>query len=277
MSAQKKDLVVSPVPEQRLKLITSRECGSANTLRAELTQQFNPVGPLHQFLVEELARRAAQVREFDDALATLRDEGEAALANVLKSSGTDSQPKLGVARAGAVAADRCEGVLRQGLAASRGFYRALEALRELQADRQDEAQHELRRPDNRFGTEQACYAYLVRRYADGSQLCRGCGQSGGGSFIAARRCWECGRCKAQTGLRVGTCMERSALPLSKWFAAIRALLLRPTITSGELGKILKIDRIQTARDMAKKIRKAIAAENASALLAGLADVYLTFT
>ena len=76
---------------------------------------------------------------------------------------------------------------------------------------------------------------------------------------------------------MGTCLERSALPLTKWFAALRALLLRPMITSGELGKILRIDRIQTVRDMAKKIRKAIAAEDASTLLAGLDDVYLTFT
>jgi hypothetical protein len=72
-------------------------------------------------------------------------------------------------------------------------------------------------------------------------------------------------------------MERSALPLVTWFAAIRALLLRPSITPTELAKTLKIGRVQTVRDMAKTIRQAIAAENASTLMAGLDEVYLTVT
>ena len=62
MIEQKKDLVVSPVQEERLTLITSRESWSADNLRAEFTRQFNPVGPLHQILVEELARRRSDSR-----------------------------------------------------------------------------------------------------------------------------------------------------------------------------------------------------------------------
>jgi hypothetical protein len=72
-------------------------------------------------------------------------------------------------------------------------------------------------------------------------------------------------------------MERSALPLTKWFAAIRAVLLRPAIAAAELAKNLGIDRVQTVRGMIEKIRQAVAAENASELLAGLDDAYLVCT
>jgi hypothetical protein len=277
MIAQEKDFNASTVQDGRLALLGSDNGCSADTLRIALTQQFNPVGPVEQILVEELARRAAQMREFDDALATLRGQAAAALANVWNASGNCFDSKLGVARAGAIAADRCEALLRQGLAVTRGFYRALDAMRELRADHDDDTWHELLRPDHRFSTEQACYVYLARRHADGLQPCRRCGQSDGGSFIAARVCWECGRCKAQTGIRVGTCMQRSALPLTKWFAAIRALLLRPNTTPAEMATILKIGRLQTVRDMTTTIRRALAAENAGALLAGLDEVYLGFT
>ena len=71
-------------------------------------------------------------------------------------------------------------------------------------------------------------------------------------------------------------MERSALPLTKWFAAIRMILLSPTIATQELAIALKIDRRQTIRNMMKRIRAAVNAQDPSAALAGLDELYLGF-
>jgi hypothetical protein len=72
-------------------------------------------------------------------------------------------------------------------------------------------------------------------------------------------------------------MERSAIPLTIWFATIRTLLLRPAVTPAELAKSLYIARVQTVRGMITKVRQAMATENASERLAGLDEVFLPFT
>ena len=131
-------------------------------------------------------------------------------------------------------------------------------------------------PDPRFCSEQGCLAHLVRRYVYGSCACRRCGAVSEGCFIAARAAWQCAHCHAQTGVRCGTCMERSALPLTKWFAAIRIVLLLPTIATEELAIVLKIDRRQTVRNMIKRIRAAANSQDPSAALAGLDELYLGF-
>ena len=71
-------------------------------------------------------------------------------------------------------------------------------------------------------------------------------------------------------------MARSAVPLTKWFAAIRIVLLSPTIATEELAAALKIDRRQTVRNMIKRIRAAVSAPDPSAALAGLDELYLGF-
>lgn len=71
-------------------------------------------------------------------------------------------------------------------------------------------------------------------------------------------------------------MEHSAVPLTKWFAAIRIVLLAPTIATEELAAAIKIDRRQTVRNMVKRIRAAVIAEEPSTALAGLDQLYLGF-
>ncbi len=75
------------------------------------------------------------------------------------------------------------------------------------------------------------------------------------------------------GLRVGTVIERSALPLVKWFAAIRIVLLWPDVTTHDLSEKVGIKRGPTVRSVARRIRTAMASDNASKLLAGLDVVY----
>jgi transposase-like protein len=231
----------------------------------------NPVGPIEGFLVEELSRRAAQTRDYDAALDALRREGEAAFLSIIRADG-DSDAAENLARAGVVASEKHESLMRQGLASSRGFLRALREIREIRASFVES--NSVLYPDPRFCSEQRCLAYLVRRYVHGSCACRRCGAVSVGSFVAAKAAWQCAHCHAQTGLRYGTCMERSALPLTKWFAAIRFALLSPTITTEKLAKILAIDRRQTVRNMIKRIRAAVNSPYPSAALAGLDELYL---
>jgi hypothetical protein len=242
--------------------------------RPSFYRELNPVGSIEQVLVEELARRAAEMHEFDKARGVMRATAEQTFVNLVRASDDTSQEALDVARAGATATPQCETLLRQGLAATAAFYRALETLQKLQYNRSGDAWLMLRRPDARFTTERACLAYLARRYVDLKVACRRCGSSGRGSLIAIRACWECGHCRAQTGVRIGTCMARSALPLVVWFGAIRAVLLCPGITPANLAELLGIRRVQTIAGIKKKIQRAIASERASLLLAGLDQVVL---
>jgi hypothetical protein len=237
------------------------------------TAQFNPVQPIEHLLVEELARRAGQMREFDTALSTLRREHESALANIVGSRATESDAAFSVARASVLGSGQHESILRQGLAASRGLYRALRELHEFKEIQAKNGGNNLLLPDHRFRSEQSCCAYLVRRYVQGMCRCRCCGAVRCGCFVASRLAWECGHCKTQTGLRHGTCMERSPLPLTLWFFAIRLVLWHPAITPVDLKTMLRIHRVQTVRTVVTRIQKAMESDDASAMLAGLDEAY----
>ncbi len=237
------------------------------------TAQFNPVQPTEHLLVEELARRAGQMREFDSALCTLRREHESAIANIVRARATESDAALSVARASVLASGQHEAILRQGLAASRGLYRALRELHNVNEIQARNGGNNPLLPDHRFGSEQSCCAYLVRRYAQGICGCRRCGAVRCGCFVASRLAWECGHCKAQTGLRHGTCMERSPLPLTLWFFAIRVVLWHPAIAPADLKTMLRIHRVQTVRTVVTRIKNAMDSDGASAMLAGLDEAY----
>jgi hypothetical protein len=243
-------------------------------LLAEFSLHFNPVGPVEQILVHEAARRAAQMAEFDTALAALRQESEPALLAVLSSPSTDSAAAQQIATASVLGSARHEAIVRQGLASARGFGHAIRELDYYRSRTPADAWGNSLLIDPRFSTEPACYAHLVRRFVFGKCGCGACGAITQGSFISVRLCWQCGQCRAQTGLRVGTCTERSPIPLTKWFAAIRTLLLAPSLAVAELAQFLQIDRRQTVRNMAERIRAARDSSDATNRLAGLDELYL---
>jgi len=107
-----------------------------------------------------------------------------------------------------------------------------------------------------------CEEYLKKRLQHASWPCPGCG-SANGHWLPSRRCWECGRCRRQTGLRIGTVMQGSPIPLLKWFLAIQSLLIDPRTSTAEVGRRIGIDRDATVRRLIKKIRSAIASPDAS--------------
>jgi hypothetical protein len=130
------------------------------------------------------------------------------------------------------------------------------------------------RPDPRFATEPACCAYLVRRLRHGKVCCRKCGQPCGGKWLARNHSWQCAGCGAQTGIRCGSVMAHSALPLCTWFHAIKLQLLRPSISIAEMSNVLAIRRRPTVVAMRKRIRQALESNEATQLLVGLDQAYL---
>lgn len=248
-----------------------------NAYRNEFYREYNPVGFTERTIVNDLARRAANMELLESVTAALQRQGAGALLDVtLPLSGEIGGTCEDAVLAAAIASGRIDECQRQSLGNSRAFYHALDVLRKLQTDRRRYSTVDLYRPDQRFMTEADCTFYLLHRFEGGEQTCRRCG-SANGCWIASRRCWECGSCKAQVGLRVGTVMERSALPLVQWFAAIRIVFLAPSITTSELSEMVGIKRGATVRSMSEKIRAAMASEDASKLLAELDGIYTPTT
>jgi hypothetical protein len=276
MSEDNTDVIVATLPVRNV-ASTNRDVTLAEASRdlpSTFSTALNPVGPVERFLVEEIARRATDTRDYHAAIDSLRRDGEAAYLSVLSPPDGKVASAHNLARASVLGSERHESLMRQGLASTRGFFRALDALREVRAPVHELGSSSLPVRDPRFATEQACAVYLVRRYVHGTSICRRCGKAAMGSFVAARSCWQCAGCRTQTGLRYGTCMERSPLPLTQWFAAIRIVLLYPTIPTEELAAALNVGRRQTVRNVIRRIRAAVSAPDPSAALAGLDELYL---
>jgi transposase-like protein len=242
--------------------------GRLDEYREAYLQEERPVGPTEHALVREMAHHSATMDLLNEAISAIQRQGARDLPEFAQFTGEIGSALYDTVLTGAMtqeAVDRCEKQLRSH---SRGFHRALAKLEELQARRQEAEAGEMEIPPNPFTIEAACETYLAERFKTGKCLCPRCG-SGNGRHITSHRCWECADCGCQTGLRHGTVMADSPLPLATWFTAIWLLLWRPTITTAELVSALGINRIMTARSLTAKIRAAMAAENAGALLAGL--------
>ncbi len=238
-------------------------------------REFNPQGLREHLLAQDAARRAVQLI-FDGQLCdTLQDQFADTLASANQTAEAGVFSQL-LAQARLSVSDRYTALNRQNLDNADVLFRQLQQLQELQRNR-TETQIRLTDRDPRFLSESACLTYLVRRYRLGEQPCSRCGQAGRGSWIASRQSWECGSCKTQIGVRVGTVMQRSKLQLRVWFAAIQTVLTNPDVAPGELSRRTGIHRAATMRHVVKKIRAAMIADNASALLAGLDEVFLACT
>jgi hypothetical protein len=202
-----------------------------------------------------------------EGVPAIQRQAARALGCFVTEGGASQEELDDTVLAGAMVSPGHDRAQRHDLGQARAFYRALAKLEERQAKRKN-AHAVLAEPANLFAAEFECEAYLVRRFKTGQVRCAKCGATRG-HHLPSRRCWECGQCGRQTGLRAGTVMANSPIPLVAWFAAIRLLLWRPTINNAELAEKLGIGREATVRGMAKKIRAAIASKDASDLLAGL--------
>ena len=239
-------------------------------LLGELQQELRPVGALEHIMVRDLARKAAGMDLFDSAARAATRQSAAAISELLATTGAMEWSPDAVL-AGAVAAEGPDRLTRHGLVQTRGFYRALKTLHELRTIRNavaNDAAANLPNMPAAFASEAACEAFLVERFQRGLCACASCGETGG-YLQSARKAWECAGCSRQVGLRTGTVMARSPLPLMVWFEGVRWLLWRPTISAAELAEKLGLARLTTVRTLASRIRDAMAHEDASSRLAGL--------
>jgi len=114
-----------------------------------------------------------------------------------------------------------------------------------------------------FPDEAACAGYLEKaRWAEGF-TCPHCQEAGEPFRIATRRgVLACRKCRRQTGLTVGTVMERSHTPLSVWFwAAYLVASQTPGISAAQFQRQLGLSRYETAFGILHKLRAAMVRPN----------------
>src|SRR5208282_1682685 len=107
-----------------------------------------------------------------------------------------------------------------------------------------------------FLADTACAEYLEKaRWVDGF-VCPHCGVTGEPFRIATRPgMLECRKCRRQTGLTVGTVMERSHTPLSTWFwAAYLVTSQTPGMSAVQFQRQLRLSRYETAFQILHKLR-----------------------
>ena len=107
-----------------------------------------------------------------------------------------------------------------------------------------------------FSDDAACAAYLEKaRWGDGF-ACPRCGVVGEPFRIATRPgVLTCRACRRQTGLTVGTVMERSHTPLSTWFwAAYLVASQTPGMSAVQFQRQLGLTRYETAFGILHKLR-----------------------
>src|SRR5208283_4396840 len=107
-----------------------------------------------------------------------------------------------------------------------------------------------------FPDDTACAEYLEKARWGDSFVCPHCGVTGEPFRIATRPgMLECRKCRRQTGLTVGTVMERSHTPLSTWFwAAYLVTSQTPGMSAVQFQRQLGLSRYETAFQILHKLR-----------------------
>ena len=233
--------------------------------------EWQPATPTEQVLVQELARHAAALRRAQQAEGALLRES--ALAAVDRWPVQEDAQDCPVDRllAASVATEGIDRLTRYRRAHEKAFLATLTKLREAKASR-PLPNVATPTPSVCFPTEADCAAYLLSRLQRKECGCPRCGARQG-YWLGSRQRWQCAGCHLQFGLRAGTVMAGSHLPLSTWFRAIRLLVQIPNVSNAALRTAMATHRPATACRIGKKIRAALGSQNASALLAGLNRVF----
>jgi transposase-like protein len=233
-----------------------------------LAAEWQPRSPTEHFLVGELARHAAALELVEQAeQAVLRTGVRTPMPLPIDDMSTEEETRdaLLAAAASTEALDR---VTRYRRSHEKAFYAALLRLREMQAALPANRLPQFQAPALPFATEGDCEQYLRARRERAQGPCPHCGP-GRGYWLCQRRRWQCGHCRRQVGLRCGTVLANSLLPLLVWFRAIREMLLNPACSTAELAGKLGLRRFATVRNLQRKIHAVLDAPGRTNLLAGL--------
>jgi transposase-like protein len=110
--------------------------------------------------------------------------------------------------------------------------------------------------EERFSSEQSCWAYLVKQRWPAGFRCPGCGH-GKAWQLTRRRLLECRSCHRQVSVTAGTVFHGSRKPLRLWFKAMLLMTSqRPGISALSLKKQLGLPSYQTAWTWLHKLRRA---------------------
>jgi transposase-like protein/DNA-directed RNA polymerase subunit RPC12/RpoP len=122
----------------------------------------------------------------------------------------------------------------------------------------------------RYGTERACVKELTKiRWPEGFQ-CPACG-SIKACYIATRKLYQCSKCRHQVSITADTLLHATKLPLVKWFWVIYLVASdKGGISALRTSKHLGVSWI-TARNMLRKIRKAMAHRDSIYRLANIIE------
>jgi transposase-like protein len=111
----------------------------------------------------------------------------------------------------------------------------------------------------RFSSEEACRDYLVRQQRGSGFRCPDCGNDKA-YWLERRRVWKCTDCRKQTPMTAGTPMAGSQQSLRLWFhAAYLVASQGPSLSARQLQSVLGIRRYETAWNMLRRLRGAMAA------------------
>ena len=110
-----------------------------------------------------------------------------------------------------------------------------------------------------FSDDASCEEYLKKARWEKGFVCPRCEASGEPFHISTRPgVLTCRKCRSQTGLTVGTVMERSRTPLYVWFwAAYLVASQTPGISAVQLQRQLGLSRYETAFQILHKLRAAM--------------------
>jgi transposase-like protein len=235
--------------------------------RQRLREEFRPSTPTAEILTDEVARHAVALQRAEQIEAAVMRRGARAASLLLEHLPLDADQEQAML-AGAAAGDLLERITRYRRSHERGLHNSLAQLRVHQAATAPPTCRRPSPPSQQFQTEAECVAYLLDRLRRGHCACPRCGQSGG-YWLARRQRRQCAHCKHQMGLRAGTVMARSPLPLKPWLAAIECLVADPATPIDVLSEVTGVRRRPTLRRMKDRILAAMHAENRRDLLAGL--------
>jgi len=108
-----------------------------------------------------------------------------------------------------------------------------------------------------FDNPDNCIDYLaIRRWPDGKVICPTCGSDSVSAYNPKRRAWKCAKHhpKREFSIKVGTVMEDSAIPLSKWLVAMWMILnCKNGVSSCEIAKAVRVNQ-KSAWFMLHRIR-----------------------
>ena len=106
----------------------------------------------------------------------------------------------------------------------------------------------------KFPNEDACVEYFKTKRESQGIVCDKCGCTHH-YWKSYRNQWQCKKCGHRTGLKAGTVMHSSKLPLLTWFIAIHLITsTKKSFSAAELQRQLGISCYQTVWEMLHKIR-----------------------